>query len=91
VQIEWTVTALLDVERLFQFLVSVNPAAAKRFKESLTPIPQRLEAHPRQGPVLEAFDGREVRRLLIGNYEMRHEIVASTIFILRIWHTREDR
>lgn len=90
-EIEWTATALLDVERLYQFLASVNPAAATRFRQSLLPVPQKLKAHPRQGPVLAEFTEREVRRLLIGHYEMRYEITASTIFILRIWHTREDR
>jgi hypothetical protein len=32
-----------------------------------------------------------VRRILVGHYEMRYEIVDSTIYLLRLWHTREDR
>nr|WP_310633606.1 type II toxin-antitoxin system RelE/ParE family toxin [Paraburkholderia sp.] len=32
-----------------------------------------------------------MRRLLVGHYEMRYEIQQSTIYILRLWHTREDR
>ncbi|MGZ8160407.1 MAG: type II toxin-antitoxin system RelE/ParE family toxin [Methylobacter sp.] len=34
---------------------------------------------------------REVRRILVGRYEMRYEIQDSTAYILRLWHTREDR
>jgi plasmid stabilization system protein ParE len=34
---------------------------------------------------------REVRRIIVGNYEMRYELVESTVFILRVWHTREER
>ena len=28
---------------------------------------------------------------LVGKYEIRYEIQASTIYLLRLWHTREDR
>ncbi|WP_341644828.1 hypothetical protein [Thauera sp. SDU_THAU2] len=29
--------------------------------------------------------------VLVGRYQMRYEIQGGTIYILRIWHTREDR
>jgi hypothetical protein len=45
----------------------------------------------RIGEKLEEFDPREVRRIVIGRYEMRYEIQESVISVLRIWHTREDR
>ena len=47
--------------------------------------------NPRIGERLEEFEPRDVRRIQIGHYEMRYEIVDSTIYLLRIWHTREDR
>jgi plasmid stabilization system protein ParE len=59
--------------------------------QSLTAAPTRLLDHPRIGEKLEEFEPREVRRIIVGHYEMRYEIRASTIFVLRIWHTREDR
>jgi len=45
----------------------------------------------RIGEKLEAYQPREVRRLIVGNYELRYEIAAGTIFILRLWHCRESR
>jgi plasmid stabilization system protein ParE len=57
----------------------------------LTAAPLRLIDQPRIGERLYEFDPREVRRILVGKYEMRYEIQDSTIFILRLWHTREDR
>jgi plasmid stabilization system protein ParE len=50
-----------------------------------------LLEHPRIGEKLEEFEPREVRRILVGQYEMRYEIRESTIYVLRLWHTREDR
>jgi plasmid stabilization system protein ParE len=68
-----------------------NPAAAARAVKSLTAAPVGLLANPRIGERLEEFEPREVRRILIGKYEMRYELQESMIYILRLWHTREDR
>jgi len=53
--------------------------------------PDPLIHNPRIGPLLRQFAPREIRRIIVGNYEMRYEIVNGTIYILRIWHTLEDR
>ena len=66
------------------------PAAA-RVVQSLAAAPSGLAAKPRIGECLGEFDPREVRRILVGNYELRYEIQDQVIYILRIWHTREDR
>ena len=69
----------------------MNPAAAARIVRLLTAAPSSLRGNPRIGERLEEFEPREVRRIFIGNDEMRYEIQNDTIYILRIWHTREDR
>jgi plasmid stabilization system protein ParE len=58
---------------------------------SLTAAALRLLEHPRIGEKLEEFEPREVRRIVVGHYEMRYEIQESTLYVLRLWHTREDR
>lgn len=90
-ELRWTSKALSDLETLHAFLELVNKPAAARTVQSLTAAPLSLLANPRIGERLEEFGAREVRRILIGRYEMRYEIVDSTIFVLRLWHTREER
>ncbi|CAH2409417.1 type II toxin-antitoxin system RelE/ParE family toxin [Mesorhizobium escarrei] len=90
-ELKWTSKALSDLVRLHDFLTPVNRQAAARVVQSLTAAPARLTEHPRIGERLEEFEPREVRRILVGNYEMRYEIQKSTIYVLRLWHTREDR
>jgi plasmid stabilization system protein ParE len=90
-RLKWTSKALCDLERLYEFLAPVDRRAAARTVQSLTAAPTRLLDHPRLGEKLEEFEPREVRRLLVGHYEMRYEISESTIYVLRLWHTREDR
>ncbi len=90
-KLKWTSKALSDLVRLYDFLASVDKRAAVRTVQSLTTAPNRLLEHSRIGEKLEEFELREVRRILLGHYEMRYEIQESTLFVLRLWHTREDR
>ena len=50
-----------------------------------------LRGNPRLDPRLEGFAPREVRRLFVGDYELRYEIQGEAIIVVRLWHTREDR
>lgn len=90
-QLFWTSKAASDLVRLHDFLAPANPRAAVQTVQALTAAPRRLLEQPRIGERLEEFEPREVRRILVGKYEMRYEIQDSTIYILRLWHTREDR
>ena len=90
-ELKWTSKAMSDLARLHEFLAPVNPAAAARTVQSLVAAPSALLKNPRIGEKLDEFAPREVRRILVGQYEMRYEIQSSTIFMLRLWHTREDR
>lgn len=90
-ELKWAGKALSDLARLYEFLAPVNRAAAARTVQSLTTAPTNFLENPRIGERLEEFDPREVRRILVGHYEMRYEIQKSTIYVLRLWHTREKR
>jgi plasmid stabilization system protein ParE len=89
--LKWTSKALSDLVRLNEFLATVNKSAAAHIVQSLSVAPLRLLEQPRIGEKLEEFDPREVRRIIVGYYEIRYEIAESVIYVLRLWHTREDR
>lgn len=89
--LKWTSKALSDVARLYEFLAPANKLAAARAVQALVAAPRRLIEQPRIGERLEEFEPREVRRILVGHYEIRYEIDEATIYVLRLWHTREDR
>lgn len=90
-ELKWTNKGLSDITRLYEFLASINQPAAARTVQQLTAAPTSLLVNPRIGERLEEFEPREVRRIQIGHYEMRYEIVGATLYVLRLWHTREDR
>lgn len=90
-ELKWTGKAHSDLMRLYDVLAPVDKAAAARAVRSLAAAPARLREYPRIGEKLEEFEPREVRRVLVGRYEIRYEIHDMTIYVLRLWHTRENR
>lgn len=90
-ELKWTSKALSDLTRLYEFLASVNKMAAARTVQALAAAPVSLLTNSRIGEALDEFEPREVRRILVGRYEIRYEIQGATIYVLRLWHTREDR
>ena len=89
--LKWTSKALSDLTRLYDFLLPVNKPAAIKAVRALVKAPDILLSTPRIGEQLFQFAPSEVRRILVGQYEMRYEIADDTIYMLRLWHTRERR
>lgn len=90
-KVEWTRGALDDLARLHDFLAPVNALAAANAIRVLATAPARLSEHPRIGEKLGEFAPHEVRRIVVGKYEIRYEIKDAALYVLRLWHTREDR
>ncbi|BAC89765.1 type II toxin-antitoxin system RelE/ParE family toxin [Gloeobacter violaceus] len=90
-QVTWTSKSLEDLARLHAFLRPVNSQAAAAVVRNLTAGAKRLERFPQLGTALPEFAPRDVRRLIIVDYEMRYELKDDAVFILRLWHAREDR
>jgi plasmid stabilization system protein ParE len=78
-RIRWTKSAVADLDRLHAFLARVDKEAAAKAIQSLVTAPERLTGFPRLGANVEGFEGRDVRKIIVGCYE------------LRIWHGREQR
>lgn len=87
----WSEDAAIDLGRLHAFLAVHSPAAAERAVAALIAAPDKLLQFPRMGQRIESVPDHEVRRLLVGRYELRYEARRDMIVVLRAFHTREDR
>ena len=90
-KVRWSRKAIADLARLHAFLEPEAPEAAARVLQQLARAPDRLVEHPRIGEKLDVDAPNEVRRIIVGRYEMRYAIADGTILILRLWHSRENR
>ncbi len=84
--------AIIDLIRLREFIVTKNPEAAKKIAKSLRKGISQLKTFPYLGVEVEQAPNPEmIRDLIIGNYIARYLIHAKQIYILRVWHHKEER
>jgi plasmid stabilization system protein ParE len=87
----WSPESLDDLVRIHDFLEPVNPQAATDAIRALHAAVQRILAHPRIGERLPRYRRREIRRTVVGTYEVRYEVQPDMVTVLRIFSTRERR
>ncbi|GKS68577.1 ParE toxin of type II toxin-antitoxin system, parDE [Nitrosomonas sp. PY1] len=89
--IKWTTSAERNIVKVYDFLARSNPKAAVQTVKLLIEGIEKIDAFPQLGIRLEDFKPREVRHIIIGDYEIRYESTDKAIFVLRLWHSREYR
>jgi plasmid stabilization system protein ParE len=90
-EVRWTRKACSDLARLHDFLARVDRRAAARVAQALARAPHVIRENPWIGESVPGFEPRDVRRLRVDTYEIRYELTERSIYILRLWRTREDR
>ncbi len=89
--VRYTPEAINDLKRLRGFIAEKNPLAAQRIANELLTGIEKLKIFPRMGiGVARAPDPEIVRDLFVGQYTVRYLLSEAEIFILRIWHDKEN-
>jgi len=90
-KIVFTPESIEDLTRLREFIEIKNPDVAKRVANSLVDGISKLKGFPYIGvEVGSAPNPKIMRDLILGNYIIRYLILDETIYILRMWHHKED-
>jgi len=93
VKLVWLPEARDDIQRLFDFLLERDPAAAERAVRTIQLGSMSLLEYPRVGRSLDDETGR--RELFVpfgaGAYVIRYVILDEQIVVIRVWHSREKR
>jgi len=91
-KISYSSESVGDLIRLREFIEIKNPQAAQKIALSLNKGISQLKSFPFPGVEVElAPEPEKIRDLIIGNYIARYLIHSEQIYILRIWHHKEDR
>ncbi len=84
--------AIGDLIRLREFIATKNPEAAQKIAKSIRQGISQLKTFPYLGVEVEqAPDPEVIRDLIIGNYIARYLIHSKQVYILRVWHHKEER
>ena len=88
----WTPSALLDVQRLYRFLVVKNPDAARRAVKAIRQGAKVLEQQPKVGRPVEEMDN-EYRDWIIdfgdSGYVARYRVDPQFVSVLAVRHQKE--
>lgn len=82
--------AVHDLVRLRDFIAQHSPEAAQRVAQRLGGAIQGMMDTPQMGRPVADMPG-EIRELIFGKYVVRYEVRQQSLYILRIWHGKEDR
>ena len=87
----YTPEAIGDLQRLKKFIEDKNELAAKKVSINLREGISKLITFPNIGlPVRKAPDPESIRDLYVSNYTVRYLLQSNGIYILRIWHNKEN-
>ena len=88
----WTPSALLDVQRLYRFLVVKNPGAARRAVKAIRQGVKVLEQQPKVGRPVEEMDN-EYRDWIIdfgdSGYVARYRVDPQFVSVLAVRRPKE--
>lgn len=89
----WLPDALKDARRLRMFLEDKSPIAAKRAAKTLQNGENMLAKYPEAGSPLNDGTGRRelIQPFGTGAYVLRYVVDNQTVFIVRAWHSKENR
>lgn len=89
--VKYSLESIDDLQRVVEFVENKNPYAARRIAIDLQEGIAKLKQFPHIGlPVSKAPDPEQIRDLYVGNYTFRYLITDEVIYILRVWHHKED-
>ena len=90
-KVKYSPESIEDLQRIVEFVENKNPYAARRIAIDLQEGVDRLKQFPEIGlPVLKAEDPEKIRDLYIRAYTVRYLIAENIIYILRVWHNKEN-
>jgi plasmid stabilization system protein ParE len=89
-KLKFSKEAVNDLVRLSELIAQHNPEAAQRVSQRLSGVIERLVVTPQVGRPVSDIPG-EIRELILGQYVVRYEVRKQYLYILRIWHGKEDR
>lgn len=89
-RLQWSDNSLADLKRVHAFLEPKSRRAAAQAVANIRTGVRKLLIHPKLGERLDDYPN-ETRRLFVGDYEVRYRPMPDVIYVVRIFHTREDR
>jgi len=91
IEVKYSPESLEDLQRVVEFVEVKNSYAARRIAIDLQERVSRLKQFPEIGlPVIKAPDSERIRDFYVSDHTVRYLITDDTVYILRVWHNKEN-
>ncbi|MEH1777721.1 MAG: type II toxin-antitoxin system RelE/ParE family toxin [Nostoc sp.] len=92
-QIVWTLTAIDDLNRHYDFIKLNNADAAARAVQAIVSSGESLQQNPRRGAIIDEIAGSRKLLVSFGKYGfiIHYVILENDVVILRVYNGRENR
>ncbi|WP_320170319.1 type II toxin-antitoxin system RelE/ParE family toxin [Maridesulfovibrio sp.] len=88
-QIRFSPESVEDLKRIFEFIALHDPDSARTVVLNLKSAINRFSQMPYLGRALEEIEN--VREFVFGRYVIRYLVRNDAVYVLRLWHSKEDR
>lgn len=79
-----------DLQKLREFIAEKNESAAARTAASLLSAISKLKTFPQMGIEVNKANSQLIRDLIVDDFIVRYLISEKSIYVLRVWHQKED-
>ncbi|GFM36449.1 type II toxin-antitoxin system RelE/ParE family toxin [Desulfovibrio psychrotolerans] len=88
-QIRFSPESVEDLKRLYEFVAEHDIDAARTIALNLKSAINRFAGFSHIGHPLEDLEG--VREFVFGRYAIRYLAKGEVVYVLRVWHGKEER
>lgn len=89
-EINWTLKGQDDLERIYRFAHQYSQRHADEVLDRIMSGTADLAVFPRMGSLQNRYEPKEVRKLVLDDYEVHYEIRYNAIYIVDLWHSKEN-
>lgn len=91
IEVKYSPESIADLQRVVEFVEVKSSYAARRIAIDFQEGVSKIKQFPQIGlPVIKAPDPEKIRDLYVSDYTLRYLITGETIYILRVWHNKEN-
>lgn len=89
-RVRWSRRALSELAQVRDYIERDSSANAGHVVRQITAAARRLEKYPLSGHVIEQWNDRERREVIVGSYRLMYRIRGAQVIVFGIRHTRRQ-
>ena len=83
-KVEFSPTALFDLEDIADYIAQANPVAAEQWVDKLVESVQRVASHPRSGRAVPEVDDPKIREVIVGASRVVYRLEVKRMLVLTV-------